>query len=91
MSVWTGIEALFEFSYRTAHAEVLRARKQWFSNMEAASLALWWLPAGEIPTVGDGVARLEHLRQTARARRRSHSNNALSHPTSNRWPRISAT
>lgn len=63
MSVRTGIEALFEFSYRTAHAEVLRARKQWFSNMEAASLALWWLPAGEIPTAGDGVARLEHLRQ----------------------------
>jgi len=31
--------------------------------MEAASLALWWLPAGEIPTAGDGVARLEHLRQ----------------------------
>ena len=31
--------------------------------METASLALWWLPEGEIPTVGDGVARLEHLRQ----------------------------
>ena len=63
MSVWTSIEALFDYSYRTAHAELLRARKQWFSKMDAASLALWWLPAGEIPTVGDGVARLEHLRR----------------------------
>lgn len=63
MSVWTSIEALFEFSYRTAHAEVLRARKRWFSNMDEASLALWWVAAGEIPTVGDGVARLEHLRR----------------------------
>ena len=63
MSVWTCIEALFEFSYRTAHAEVLRARKRWCSNMDEASLALWWVAAGEIPTVGDGVARLEHLRR----------------------------
>ena len=60
VSVWTGIEALFEFSYRTAH------------------LATAWR--------GSSISA-----KTARARRRSRSNNALCHPTSNRWPRISAT
>jgi hypothetical protein len=26
-------------------------------------MALWWLPAGEIPGIAEGKARLEHLRQ----------------------------
>lgn len=45
MSVWSRIEDLFEYSYRSAHAEVLRARKQWFARPEAAALALWWVQA----------------------------------------------
>ena len=33
-------------------------------------LALWWIPAGHIPTVAEGLERLAHLKQhgpTARA------------------------
>jgi hypothetical protein len=63
MSVWPGIEDLFEYSYQSAHAEVLRGRKQWFTRLETAALALWWVRGGEIPSVPEGVARHDHLRQ----------------------------
>ena len=63
MSVWSRIEDLFEYSYQSAHVEVLRARQQWFTRLETAALALWWARAGDIPSVPEGVARLDHLRQ----------------------------
>jgi Domain of unknown function (DUF3291) len=61
MSVWRSPEALFAFVYRSAHVEVMRARKAWFEQPAGAYMALWWLPAGAIPSVAEGKARLEHL------------------------------
>lgn len=63
MSVWRSPEALFDFVYRSAHNEVMRRRKAWFEKPTRAHMALWWLPAGEIPSVAEGKARLEHLRE----------------------------
>jgi hypothetical protein len=62
MSVWSSIEALADFTYRTAHASVLRQRRSWFEKPDQAILALWWVPAGHEPTPEEGIARLEHLR-----------------------------
>lgn len=61
MSLWTTADALFDFVYRSAHNEVMRRRKAWFEKSTGAYMALWWLPAGEIPSVAHGKARLEHL------------------------------
>ncbi len=61
MSVWRSIEALFDFVYRSGHTEPLRLRKAWFEKPADAPMALWWLPAGELPTLAEGRARLEHL------------------------------
>lgn len=58
MSVWEDAEALFAFVYRTAHTPVMAQRRQWFAAMEGAYQALWWIEAGTIPTVDDGLARL---------------------------------
>jgi hypothetical protein len=62
MSVWISIEALHAYTYRTVHAEVYAARKRWFTDSKAVigghALALWWIPAGELPTVADGKHRL---------------------------------
>lgn len=63
MSVWRSPEALFDFVYRSAHNEVMRRRKAWFEKPTRTHMALWWLPAGEIPSVAEGKARLEHLRE----------------------------
>ena len=60
MSVWTSPEALFEFVYRTAHVGVMARRREWFERM-ALYQVLWWIPAGAIPTVEEGLARLAHL------------------------------
>ncbi len=61
-TVWQSMESLFEFTYRSAHAEVYRRRRQWFEAPTEAHLAMWWVPAGDIPTVEEANERLQHLR-----------------------------
>ncbi|HJU90998.1 MAG TPA: DUF3291 domain-containing protein [Gemmatimonadaceae bacterium] len=62
-SVWTSVEALHAFVYRTMHVEVMRQRRQWFEQMDRAFTVLWWVPAGHRPTVQEAIERLEHLRR----------------------------
>ena len=63
MSVWESVEALRAFVYGDAHAAVMRRRREWFERMREAFQALWWIPAGTLPTVDDAEARLAHLRE----------------------------
>ena len=58
MSVWEDAESLFDFVYRTAHTPVMAQRRHWFERFDGAYQALWWVPAGERPTVSDAFARL---------------------------------
>lgn len=60
MSVWESVESLGEFVYRSAHTGVMRQRKQWFQHMDLY-MALWWIPAGTLPSVADAKERLAHL------------------------------
>lgn len=63
MSVWESIESLRDFVQRSdAHRTVLKRRKEWFKPMAEAYMALWWVPAGHIPTIDEAEARLAHLR-----------------------------
>ena len=62
MSVWEAVEDLFDFTYKSGHAEVFRLRKAWFEMPQGAHLALWWVPRGHIPDVQEGQERLAHLR-----------------------------
>jgi Domain of unknown function (DUF3291) len=55
------VEHLKNYVYRSAHAELIKQRKQWFEHFEAAYMALWWIPAGHIPGVDEAKKRLEHL------------------------------
>jgi heme-degrading monooxygenase HmoA len=63
LSVWESVEALKDYTYRTAHAEVLRDRKSWFEKFEGVFLALWWVPVGHTPSVDEAKQRLAHLEQ----------------------------
>ena len=58
MSVWQDADALFNFVYRSSHAPVMARRRDYFQKFDGAYQALWWLPAGEIPTIADGLSRL---------------------------------
>ncbi len=62
MSVWTSVEALFDFVYRSAHTQVMARRREWFEKPAAAFQVLWWVPAGHLPTLEEAMARLDHLR-----------------------------
>lgn len=61
LSVWTSIESLADYVYRSAHTPFLRRRREWFERMEVA-VVLWWIPAGHTPTVAEALERLDHLR-----------------------------
>lgn len=63
MSVWESVEALREFAYKSAHAGVMRNRKRWFEKFDGSYMALWWVPAGHIPTTEEGKERLDYLRE----------------------------
>jgi hypothetical protein len=61
LSVWEDFEALRQYVYRSAHAEVMRQRQSWFERFPGAYLALWWVPAGQRPSVEAAKQRLAHL------------------------------
>ncbi|HEX5258519.1 MAG TPA: DUF3291 domain-containing protein [Sphingomicrobium sp.] len=61
MSVWEDAESLFEFVYRSSHTPVMSKRRDWYERFEGSYMALWWIPAGTIPTINDGLSRLWHL------------------------------
>ena len=63
MSMWESREALMSYVYETDHVDILRRRAEWFVPMNRPILALWWQPAGTIPTVLESRHRLERLEQ----------------------------
>lgn len=60
-TVWESIEALFEFTYRSAHVELFRRRAEWFEHPDYPYLVLWWIPAGHSPSVEEANDRLDDL------------------------------
>lgn len=59
MTVWESVEALAAFAYRNlTHRMVMRRRAEWFVEMPAY-LALWWVEAGRMPTLAEGLQKLE--------------------------------
>ncbi len=62
MSVWTDPQSLGAFVYRSDHIGIMRRRAEWFEKLELY-MALWLVPAGHIPTVAEGMAKIETLRR----------------------------
>lgn len=63
MSVWSSIETLFAFVYRSGHTAVMQRRREWFEKPTQAHQVLWWIPAGHIPTIEEALDRLAYLRR----------------------------
>lgn len=59
-SVWTDLDSLRHYVYRSGHGAYFRRRKEWFDDSGSA-LVCWWIPAGEIPSTDEAVARLARL------------------------------
>ncbi|GAT68692.1 DUF3291 domain-containing protein [Planomonospora sp. ID91781] len=62
-SVWESREALWNFVYRSAHLPVLQRRREWFLSMAEPYSVMWWIPEGHIPSLAEGMERLELLRR----------------------------
>jgi hypothetical protein len=62
LSVWGSYEALHAFVYHSPHGAYLRCRARWFEPSPQPSTVLWWVEAGQRPTVEEALRRLRHLR-----------------------------
>jgi hypothetical protein len=62
MSVWSGVEALSDYVYKTVHVEIMKRRKEWFERMAEAYNVLWWVPQGHRPNEYEAMQRLQTLR-----------------------------
>ncbi len=58
MSVWETVEHLRAYVYSSTHAEVLKQRREWFEKFDGVMMALWWIPAGHVPSIDDAKLRL---------------------------------
>lgn len=63
MSVWQDVQSLSEYVYKSAHAEMLKRRREWFARVEQMHQVLWWVPAGHRPSVVEAAERLAYLRE----------------------------
>jgi len=63
LTVWESTEALRDFVYKNAHYGVLRDRKRWFEKFDGPYYGMWWVPAGQLPSIEEGKERLDYLRQ----------------------------
>jgi len=63
MSVWTSVEMLFDYVYRSTHREVMIQRRNWFERPDELYQALWWVPAGHTPSPEAGLERIEILKR----------------------------
>ena len=63
LSLWRDIDALKDYVYKSAHAEMLKRRNEWFARMGEAHMVLWWVPAGHLPSEQEAAERLQSLRE----------------------------
>ncbi|MEV4115841.1 DUF3291 domain-containing protein [Nonomuraea sp. NPDC049695] len=61
-SVWESLDTLWDYVYRSPHLGVLRRRREWFLRMAEPYMVMWWVPEGHIPTLAEGMRRLERLK-----------------------------
>lgn len=60
LTVWESLDALKAFAYRGIHRDFFRRRAEWFVPGSTRT-ALWWMPAGSLPTTDDAKRRLEFI------------------------------
>jgi hypothetical protein len=63
MSVWRDVDALKNYVYKTAHAEIMKRKKEWFSKMDSMHMVLWNIPEGNIPSPAEAKERLAYLNE----------------------------
>jgi len=68
MSVWESLETLKGYVYNSAHLELLKTKKNWFSKLGGPHMALWWVPKGHIPNVSAGLEKINIIQEKGACR-----------------------
>ncbi len=63
MSVWRCPEDLHDFVYNSEHLAFLRRKQEWFGRVASGHMVLWWIPAGQLPTLEEAEEKLGQLRE----------------------------
>ena len=61
ISVWQSVEQLKVYVYKSLHVDFFVRRRQWFEKYQGEHFAMWWIRAEHLPTVEEGLAKLEYL------------------------------
>lgn len=61
MSVWQDVRSLRRYVASEPHRSIMMQKQTWFHLMDSPHLALWWVPAGHLPTHEEADARLQLL------------------------------
>jgi len=80
VSVWDSIETLQSFVFKTFHSDFLKRRKEWFHTYGKVHTAMWWIPAGQFPTVEDAVKKLDDLQKNGPSQEVFNFRNKFSKP-----------
>jgi hypothetical protein len=60
LSVWESVAALENFVWKTVHRQFYQRKTEWYDAAGNGNFVMWWLPAGQRPTVAEGMARWSH-------------------------------
>ncbi len=61
-TVWESREAMAAWVYQKDHGAALKRRRDWFHPPLEPNAVMWWIPAGETPTLTEAIDRLQYLR-----------------------------
>jgi hypothetical protein len=64
LSVWQDLASLNAYVYRSAHAQIMRRRKEWFERLREAHVVMWWVAKGHRPSLDEAIAKLNRLRSS---------------------------
>ncbi len=61
MSVWRDLECFKQFVFYSPHLELLKGKRDWFTPMQQAHFAMWWVEDGTIPSIEEAKLKLKRL------------------------------
>lgn len=62
LTVWEDAESLGAYVWNTVHRQFYDRRAEWFELLGEHHFVMWWVPAGNRPTLEEGLVRLDALR-----------------------------
>lgn len=68
ISVWDSVESLKAFSYQGDHVGFMRRRLEWFEPRDGPHLVMWWIPAGDEPSIDEAEEHLALLQANGPSR-----------------------